>query len=122
MPALSITLTYEQWKAEGEKRFGPERSKWKFVCPTCGTVTSVAEWRAAGAPEGAVGFSCIGRYKGVARDAFRNTGQGPCNYTGGGLFKLNPVTVKTPDGGAIQMFEFAPAEERKDGEEATQGG
>ncbi|MBA9071867.1 hypothetical protein FHR71_005660, partial [Methylobacterium sp. RAS18] len=32
---------------------------------------------------------------------------GPCNYAGGGLFKLNPVIVTGPDGSEHAMFDFA---------------
>lgn len=93
------------WYAEGEKRFGPDRLAWPFACPLCGHVATGHDWKAAGAPEGSVGFSCIGRWKEKCRDAFA-TGPGPCNYTGGGLFQLNPVQIK--DGETVhQYFEFA---------------
>lgn len=114
-------LKYKEWLDEGTRRFGTDHNKWKFVCPTCGTVTPVSEWREAGANDGAIGFACIGRFKGVARDAFKNTGQGPCNYTGGGLFKLNPVHVENENGDIISMFDFAP-EEKADAREETPTG
>lgn len=104
-------LTHDEWKAEAVAKFGPDAMAWKFVCPSCGHVASVQDWKDAGAPEGAIAFSCIGRYKGdpkaAADNAFRNAG-GPCNYTGGGLLALNPVDVEFNDG-VVQVFEFAEA-------------
>ena len=90
--------------------------KWRFVCPSCSHVASVGDWYAAGADDNAVAFSCVGRAakpgsdieKTRADKAFKNAG-GPCNYTGGGLFKLNPVAVEK-DGVTHTMFEFAPGE------------
>lgn len=95
------TITLEQYMADAEEKFGPDKMNWKFVCPSCGNVASVAAYKAAGAPEGAVGFSCVGRWTG----ATKNIGEkpGPCNYSGGGLFGLNPVTIE----GHGNYFEFA---------------
>lgn len=89
-------------------RFGHDRNDWKFVCPSCGHVASVAEYKAAGA-ENAIGYSCIGRWTGATQKAFAK-GTGPCDYAGGGLIGINPVRVVSEDGG-INMFELAPADE-----------
>ena len=102
------TLTMKAFLAEGERLFGPDRRLWRFRCPVCGHAACGEEYLAAGAPEGAVGFSCIGRWMDGARSAFGGSGPGPCDYAGGGLFGLNPVHVI----GAGDFFEFAaPAEE-----------
>lgn len=100
-------MTHVEWLAEAQTRFGADSAKWRFVCPCCGHVASVAEWKAAGASEGEVAFSCIGRRTGAKREAL-GEGDGPCNYAGGGLFQLNPVTV---DFGAGTHKVFAFAEE-----------
>jgi hypothetical protein len=86
------TLTHEEWVAEGTRLFGPDTMQWRFVCPVCGYIATGNEWLAAGAPAGAIGFSCVGRWTG-GRGAFEGNGPGPCNYAGGGLFHLNPVRV-----------------------------
>lgn len=103
-------ITYEEWKKEARERFGDDPSGWRFVCPSCGHVAAVKDWDVAGAPRRAVAFSCVGRYlpdaKAAADAAFRNEG-GPCNYTGGGLLKLNPVRVRFDDGEEMRAFEFA---------------
>lgn len=101
--------THAEWKAEAVKRFGTDPLKWKFQCPSCGYIAEVQEWRAVQAPEGAVAFSCIGRYTGSKKSMGDKTG-GPCNYTTGGLFNISPVTVQTEDG-EQSAFDFAPTEE-----------
>lgn len=101
------TVSLQEYFDECIDRFGPNRDNWKFVCPSCGHVASVADYKAAGAQD-AIGFSCIGRWTGATQQAFQE-GPGPCNYAGGGLICLNPVRVVSPDG-RVPMFELAPAE------------
>lgn len=86
---------------------------WRFVCPICGHVAKTADWKAAGAGEGSVAFACVGRWLDSARDAFGGTGPGPCNYTGGGLFALNPITVEVD---AKKHTLFAFDEQRREGD------
>lgn len=102
----SNTFTYEGWIAKGRELFGTDTTRWRFVCPACGHVASVRDWKDAGAPETAVGFSCVGRWLANARDAFVK-GTGPCNYAGGGLFRLNPVSITMPNGSVEHAFAFA---------------
>lgn len=104
MRSGGLILTYAEWEAEGVRRFGPNKMKWKFVCPACGFIASAEDYKNAGAPSMVVGFSCIGRWLPYAREAFAK-GDGPCNYAGGGLFRLNPLEV---DG--AHFFDFAPGE------------
>ncbi|WP_371436157.1 VVA0879 family protein [Polaromonas sp.] len=116
MPVTTpIKMTPEEWRAEAISRFGPNKMKWRFVCPSCSHVASAEDWKEAGAPEGSVGFSCVGRYQpegpgdeALAAAAFKGKG-GPCNYSGGGLFGLNPVHVDLEDGKSVHMFAFAEA-------------
>ncbi len=101
-------LTYDEWIAEGTRRFGPDKMGWKFICPSCGYVASVADWRNAGDEKGSMtAFSCIGRLTGSEKQMFDKTG-GPCNYAGGGLFGLNPMKVMQ-DGVIHSLFDFAEA-------------
>jgi hypothetical protein len=105
-------MTQAEWKAEAAKRFGNDSSKWKFVCPSCGHIASVEDWKKAGAEEGAIAFSCVGRWDGhMHQDAFpKKKGKGPCNYAGGGLFRINPVEVIEPNGYKHHVFAFAEAD------------
>ena len=105
------TIAHAEWLAEAQRRFGNDPMAWRFVCPSCGHDASVKDWKDAGAPEGAVAFSCVGRYTGDGKSAAANAfkhGGGPCNYTGGGLFRLNPVAVDYGDGTEPrQTFAFS---------------
>lgn len=109
---MPVTMTYEEWAQVGLERFGPDRMDWMFVCPVCGHVAAAREWVTLGAPEGAIGFSCVGRWVDKAAQALtgaKTPVKGPCNYAGGGLFRLNPVHVQVPGGSdPHQVFEFAP--------------
>jgi len=95
-------MTREEWVADGERRFGPDKKKWRFVCPVCKRVTSVQEWLDAGAPAEAA-YSCVGRH----RDDV------DCDYAGGGFIKLNPVVVDC-EGFQTTLFDFADPEESDD--------
>lgn len=99
-------MTFQEWHDKGVKLFGEDKAKWAFVCPSCGHVATVQDYRDAGAPTGAVAYSCVGRWKGPRSNAFHGSGSGPCNYAGGGLIRLNPVEV---DGEFY--FDFAPGKE-----------
>jgi len=107
------TMTHAEWLAEAERRFGDDPMFWRFVCPSCGHVASVRDWKDVGASEGAIAFSCLGRYTGDRKSAedkaFQHNG-GPCNYAGGGLFRLNPVMVDLGNGEFRQTFAFAEME------------
>lgn len=102
-----MRMTEAEWNAEGERRFGADRMKWQFVCPSCGHIAAVQDWKAAGAGSNCVAFSCIGRWYQNPSEAFQKDG-GPCNYAGGGLIRLNPVTVTRKDNPDIDVFAFAP--------------
>lgn len=105
----NVEMTLEEWQARARELFGEDGMDWKFVCPVCGTEQSGHNYKAVGAPSSAVGFSCIGRWIKGSHDAMtlKSKGQGPCNYAGGGLFRLNPVTVVDLDGERHQVFAFA---------------
>lgn len=104
--AETSTITLAEWRAKATALFGPCNLDWRFICPACGHVASVQDWKDAGAPATSAAFSCVGRWTGAAREAF-GTGDGPCNYAGGGLFRLNPVAVVDPDGHVTHAFAFA---------------
>ena len=106
-------MTVEEWQAEGERRFGADTKKWKFVCPSCGHVASVQDWMDVKAPNGAIAFSCVGRW--MKEHGHIWEGKQPCNYAGGGLFRLNPVKIE----GMEDMPVFAFAEEEKADERRT---
>src|SRR5690606_12426985 len=111
-----VRLTHAQWLAEAERRYGKSLRNIRFRCPSCGHVQSGQDFLDLDmTPEVAatrVGFSCIGRWASLApRDAFAK-GEGPCNYAGGGLFRIAPIViapivVTTEGGEAVYVFDFA---------------
>lgn len=102
---IRVYSTKEAWYADAVRLFGKDVNNWKFVCPSCGHVASVKDWKDAGAEEGAIAVSCVGRYLPKRKEAFEKNG-GPCNYAGYGLIKLNPVDVA-----GVEAFDFAPQAE-----------
>ncbi len=92
-------VTREQWEAKGLELFGPDKEKWKFLCPSCGNEMSVARARAEfpelkgrdWAPE----QECVGRY----------TGRLGCDWAAYGLIG-GPLFVKT-EKNRIPAFDFA---------------
>lgn len=106
---MPTQLPLVEWEALGVSRFGADRMTWRFICPSCRHVASVAEWKAVSAPESTVAYSCIGRWLGATdANTFQARG-GPCNYAGGGLFGLNPIHVTDALGKVHHVFAFAPA-------------
>ena len=101
-------MTYKEWVEKGKALFGDNKKDWKFVCPVCGHVASAQDYLDKGAPEGAIGYSCIGRWTEKPKDMLeiKPGEEGPCNYAGGGLFCFNPLTIITPDGTAHTAFCF----------------
>ncbi|MBD6620847.1 hypothetical protein FNW02_35135 [Komarekiella sp. 'clone 1'] len=96
-------MTRDEWLTQGQTLLGKDILRWKFKCPCCGHITTVEDYKKAGAPEAAVGFSCVGRWLEVHKEAFddKDKRKITCNYAGGGLININPVEV---DG--RKVFEF----------------
>ena len=96
-------ITKDEWLLEGQALFGNNPLQWKFKCPSCSHIATVEDYKKAGAPSSAAGFSCVGRWLEVRKEAFddKDKRKIPCNYFGGGLININPVEV---DG--RKVFEF----------------
>lgn len=111
MPKTITPIKHEDWTAEAKRRFGDDPMGWRFKCPNCGHVASVKDWKDAGAPEGSVAFSCVGRWTGGEGTIFQNPAVQPCNYTNGGLFNIAPVGVLWEDTSGKEIvryvFDFA---------------
>lgn len=105
-------MTADEWRVEGERRFGADPLKWKFVCPSCGHIQAVEDFRpykAQGATADSAFQQCIGRFTG-AGGAFDATKWKPCNYAIYGLFHLQHVVVIHENGSEVKAFSFADAE------------
>lgn len=96
------TVMYDDWVTELKRRFGNDAKQWKFVCPACGQIQSIQNFidNKIEKPEGKVYSSCIGRWV---------KGRG-CDWTLGGLLKINKLTV-IYNGNPTPVFEMAPMTE-----------
>lgn len=103
-----------EWMAEGERRFGPDYFHWKFVCPICGNVSEVSQYKDAGASDPNSAYqNCIGRFTGTKNKAFPSEGEKrgkPCNYALYGLLRLPGVIVIDEDHENRETLAFAFAE------------
>ena len=103
------TMSLEEWTTKGKNLFGANYMLWEIVCPVCGHVARPVDWQKAGAPIGAVAYSCIGRWLPKKVRRLGEKGPGPCDYTGGGFFKFNPLTVE-----GHSIFKFNENKESTD--------
>lgn len=107
---MAEPMAFEAWIEEGIRRFGEDRRDWRFVCPACGFVQSYWNFHDAGLHHDQIdrklAYSCVGRVVGH-HDTPMGTKPGPCNYSGGGLFRLNPVAVLDDQGQVHHLFAFA---------------
>lgn len=118
-------LTLDTFRAE-IKAQGVEQLDYAFICPACKTVQSARVLISAGAGkdfegvQGTLGFSCVGRFTGAGGDK-REEGKG-CNWTLGGLFQTNELTVITPDGKRHPHFEIASPQQAQELREKVRAG
>lgn len=106
---MKKTLSYEEWESEGIKRYGKDKRAWKFKCPSCGfiqTFNDFLKYINKDKAQGLIGFSCIGRVTEDSKGEYLKNKKQPCNYAGGGLFRLNPIII-TKEGTEQTYFDFA---------------
>jgi hypothetical protein len=122
MNRMTIAEVHEAFRAQGV-----DQNDNAVICPICGTIQSMNSLVRAGADSDKVhrfiGFSCEGRFSNAgpwvgekdkskkARD--RRTVRG-CDWTLGGLFKLNRLTITYPDGTEAPSFEIATPQQAQE--------
>lgn len=102
LPAEQV-FTDDEFQAEAERRFG-QFENWKFVCPHCGYVAMVLEWKMAGAEIRYAGRSCVGNWRNKPTDVL--AAGGPCSYKGD---ELNPIRMVDERGHVVRVFALADA-------------
>jgi hypothetical protein len=94
-----MKLTLEQWEAKGRELFGDDKSKWRFVCPSCGNVMSIEKAKAEFTMLQGRGWrpeaECVGRY-------LDDVG---CDWAAYGLFR-GPLIVKVDGDDIMEIFAF----------------
>lgn len=103
VPTTGINYSLEEWHKEGIRRFGDNFANWKFICPMCGNIASIADVvKVGGTPDDATN-KCIGRWINVHTRVFVDHPiVPPCDYHGASLFQISPNRVN----GTI-CFQFA---------------
>lgn len=97
-------FTQAELLAEATRRFGDDRKRIAFVCPSCKDVASIQDFIDAGADPALAGQECIGRSLGaLSPTAKRNKyGQGVgsrgCDWCAYGLFR-GPWAIVMPSEG-----------------------
>jgi hypothetical protein len=106
-------ITKAEWMKKGKELFGENTDKWRFVCPGCGCVQSIEDFRPykdQGATPDSATHKCLGRYTGGRSwlDDKPVPGQ-RCDYTGYGLLCICPIIVIDGDK-EIRCFAFDEGE------------
>lgn len=108
-----ISMSKDEFMAEGKRLFGDDEFKWKFQCPLCGNIQTPEDFRKhkdVGATVNSAYKECIGRYQDNPYCAFGENKPGhkksPCDYAVYGLFKIGNI-VKLATGKEIVVFPFA---------------
>lgn len=103
-----VRMTKQEWLDKGKQLFGDDMMQWEFVCPSCGHVQKVEDFRPfkdKGATPNSALIECIGRYDGHMENDI-GSGKSPCNYASYGLLNFNRVTVIEEDGTEHRCFAF----------------
>lgn len=111
--AKKKVMTQQEWMDEGKSRFGEDFMNWKFQCPMCGHISSIKDFKDAGANDPNCAYQeCIGRYtgKGSPKEG-DSTG---CNWAAYGLFGIpngkGIIVTSDEDGTGTECFDFAEQE------------
>lgn len=116
MEEIKIYKSVDEWRREGERRFGNDIMKVKFKCPMCGHVASVQDFKDAGAKSADCAYTeCLGRYKG--KGSPKKNDHSGCNWCAYGLFGIPKGGVYVINNNEkIHIFDYADSEEGEDNE------
>ncbi|MDI6789935.1 MAG: VVA0879 family protein [Thermodesulfobacteriota bacterium] len=98
-----MKYTHTEWLSELKERFGDDLTKWAFVCPACGKVSTVQEFKDAGADPNDAYQTCIGRHTGKGSPT-KNSKEG-CNWAAFGLYGGDVIV--TEDKKEVPVFSMA---------------
>jgi len=99
--------TQTEYLARGEELFGEDLKNWKWVCPACGRVNTGSEFAELDVSPDLACRNCIGRFNGNMKPPNPKNNKNGCDWTAGGLFRLDGVCKVTMDDGYItHAFSF----------------
>lgn len=102
-----MKYTHPEWLAELKNRFGEDVMKWSFKCPACGKVSTMQEFKDAGAEPNDSYQTCIGRFTGKGSPT-KDSKEG-CNWAAFGLFGTlsGGDVIITEEGKEVPVFSMA---------------
>lgn len=113
------TITVDQFQSELKAQGVRSHEHFAFCCPMCRTVQSARDLINAGAGktfddvQKYIAFSCVGRWTNAGPHKKGNAPGRGCDWTLGGLFQIQDLTVTTADGEKHPRFELATPEEAR---------
>jgi hypothetical protein len=103
-------MTQTEWRAEVERRFGPDPMGWRFRCCMCGTESTPADFKARGAEPQRAAHECIGRLELERRQPDGLVPDLGCDWHANGCFRAaSVIEVTFPDGTSSFAMPFAEA-------------
>lgn len=102
-----MKYTHPEWLTELKNRFGEDMMKWAFKCPACGKVSTMQEFKDAGAEPNDSYQTCIGRFTGKGSPT-KDSKEG-CNWAAFGLFGTlsGGDVIITEAGKEVPVFSMA---------------
>lgn len=91
---ISVHISKQDWIAAAIKRYGKDKSEWKFVCPCCGKIFKISDWE---------------KVKKLPLQDCPEAGQEIDNCIWVGLSGINPVKIHDDDIVSLvtSIFDFA---------------
>ena len=102
-----MKYTHPEWLTELKNRFGEDMMKWAFKCPACGKVSTMQEFKDAGAEPNDSYQTCIGRFTGKGSPT-KDSKEG-CNWAAFGLLGTlsGGDVIITEAGKEVPVFSMA---------------
>jgi hypothetical protein len=102
-----VKQSISEWLNEAVSKFGKCPDNWTFKCPACGKVSTVKDFKDAGADINDSYQECIGRHTGKGSPS-KDSKDG-CNWAAYGLFGTldKGRIVISEEGNEINVFDFA---------------
>jgi hypothetical protein len=110
-----------EWLARGRELFGEDPLQWRFKCPICGHVQTMADFKAIGQQAQSAYRECIGRHLPKSQCATdlasvpgKDGKKSPCDYATYGLFQIGDKVTPEGQDKPITVFYFDDGTVRND--------
>ena len=108
---MATIVPVVEWLARGRALFGEDPLQWRFKCPICGHVQTMADFKAIGAQSQSAYRECIGRHLPKSASNLGGTPgkdgrKSPCDYAAYGLFQFGDKVIPEGQEKVITVFYF----------------